>query len=112
MVLVINAPYGDSRHEDAGHPERPERMVAAMAAVEDLHLGDDLIVAESRQATRAELLRVHNGNYLDELGAFCYEGGGNIDPDTYATLDSWGIAQLAAGAGLMVVDELRRRNDG
>ena len=112
MVLVINGPYSDVGHEDQGHPERPERLVAAMGAVEDLHLGDDLIVAPSHAATRAELLRVHNGNYLDELGAFCYSGGGNIDPDTYATLDSWGVAQLAAGAGLKVIEELRSRDDG
>ena len=112
MVLVVNEPYGDSGHEDAGHPERPERLLAAAAAVADLHLGGDLVVAKSYTASRAELLRVHNGNYLDELGAFCYSGGGNIDPDTYATLDSWAIAQLAAGAGLKVIDELQERNDG
>jgi acetoin utilization deacetylase AcuC-like enzyme len=83
-----------------------------MAAVEDLHLGSDLVVAPSYAATRAELVRVHNGNYLDELGAFCYSGGGDIDQDTYATMDSWAIAKLAAGAGLKVIEELQRRNDG
>jgi acetoin utilization deacetylase AcuC-like enzyme len=112
MVLVINGPYSDSGHEEPGHPERPERLIAAMAAVEDLHLGSDLVVAPSYAATRAELVRVHNGNYLDELGAFCYSGGGDIDQDTYATMDSWAIAKLAAGAGLKVIEELQRRNDG
>jgi acetoin utilization deacetylase AcuC-like enzyme len=112
MVLVINGPYSDSEHEEPGHPERPERLTAAMAGVEDLHLGGDLIVVPSYAASRAELVRVHNGNYLDELGAFCYAGGGDIDQDTYATMDSWAIAKLAAGAGLKVIDELQRRNDG
>lgn len=112
MALVINGPYSDSGHEDEGHPERPQRVVAAMAAVADLRLGSDLVVAPSYSASRAELVRVHNGNYLDELGAFCYAGGGNIDPDTYATLDSWTIAQYAAGAGLKVIEELQRRKDG
>ena len=112
MVLVINGPYGDSGHEDHGHPERPERLVAAMAAVNDLDLGTDLVVVPSYSASRADLLRVHNGNYLDELGAFCYSGGGNIDDDTYATLDSWSIAKYAAGAGLKVIEELRQRDDG
>jgi len=83
-----------------------------MAAVADLHLGNDLIVATTRAATRAELARVHNGNYLDELGAFCYGGGGDIDQDTYATLDSWSIAGLAAGSGLAVIEELQRRGEG
>jgi acetoin utilization deacetylase AcuC-like enzyme len=83
-----------------------------MAGVEDLHLGSDLIVAPTYSASRAELVRVHSGNYLDELGAFCYSGGGDIDQDTYATMDSWAIAKLAAGAGLKVIEELQRRNDG
>jgi len=100
MSLIVNEPYDDSGHEDPGHPERPDRSTAAMAAVTDLHLGSDLIIATTRAATRAELIRVHNGNYLDELGAFCYGGGGDIDQDTYATLDSWSIAVLAAGGGL------------
>jgi acetoin utilization deacetylase AcuC-like enzyme len=112
MVLVINGPYSDSEHVEPGHPERPERLTAAMAGVEDLHLGADLVVVPSYAASRAELVRVHNGNYLDELGAFCYAGGGDIDQDTYATMDSWAIAKLAAGAGLKVIDELQRRNDG
>ena len=112
MVLVINGPYSDSGHEDEGHPERPARLVAARQAVDDLHLGGDLIVTSSHAATRAELVRVHSGNYLDELGAFCYSGGGDLDQDTYATLDSWTIAQYAAGAGLKVIEELRRRDEG
>ncbi|NNN08745.1 MAG: histone deacetylase [Acidimicrobiaceae bacterium] len=87
-------------------------MQAARAAVDDLHLGSDLIVAPTYRATRAELSRVHDGGYLDELGAFCYSGGGDLDQDTYATYDSWSIATLAAGAGLSVLSELQRRGEG
>jgi len=112
MVLVMNGTYDDSAHEDAGHPERPDRVKAAVAGVADLHLDGDLIVVPPYAATRSELARVHDGGYLDELGAFCYEGGGAIDQDTYATFDSWTIAKHAAGGGLAVVEELQRRNDG
>ena len=112
MVLVVNENYDDSSHEDPGHPERPDRVIAARSAVDDLHLGDDLVLAPARPATREELVRVHNGNYLDELSAYCYAGGGDIDQDTYATLDSLTIAKNAAGAGLSVIQELQRRNDG
>jgi acetoin utilization deacetylase AcuC-like enzyme len=55
---------------------------------------------------------VHDASYLDELGAFCYEGGGDIDADTYATYSSWTIAHEAAGAGLSVIRELQRRERG
>ena len=112
MKLVVNGPYGDDAHADPGHPERPDRTTAALAGVADLHLGEDVVVVASRVATRAELTRVHDGTYLDELGAFCYAGGGDIDEDTYATYDSWTIAQNAAGSGLAVVDELSRRGEG
>jgi acetoin utilization deacetylase AcuC-like enzyme len=110
-MLIINSPITDAGHEDAGHPERPERLTAALAGVGDLHLGDDLVIASSYSATRAELVRVHDGEYLDTLGVFCYEGGGALDADTYATYDSWSIAQLAAGAGLSVIEEMSRRRD-
>ncbi len=112
MILVINEGYDDSEHESPDHPERPGRLAAARSGVDDLHLGSDLVVAPAHVATRAELSRVHDGGYLDELGAFCYGGGGDIDQDTYATYDSWSIATRAAGAGLSVVRELQRRGDG
>lgn len=111
-MLIINAPYDDSGHEDPGHPERPGRTRAVLAGVDDLHLGEDLVVAPAHQAVRSELIKVHTGTYLDDLAAFCYGGGGDIDPDTYATYDSWSIAHDAAGAGLSVIRELRRREQG
>jgi acetoin utilization deacetylase AcuC-like enzyme len=107
----MNAPVDDAGHEEPGHPERPDRLTATLAGVSDLHLDDDLSHVAPYMATRAELARVHEGSYLDELGAFCYEGGGSIDEDTYATYDSWSIAQYAAGAGLAVIEELRQSDD-
>ncbi|MBW4030755.1 MAG: histone deacetylase [Acidobacteria bacterium] len=111
-MLVVNETSDDSEHESPDHPERPGRVQAAMSAVNGLGLGSDVIVAPAYSATRAELTRVHDAGYLDELGAFCYGGGGDIDQDTYATYDSWTIATRAAGAGLSVVRELQRRGDG
>jgi acetoin utilization deacetylase AcuC-like enzyme len=112
MTIVTNRPLDDRRHADPGHPERPDRLAAALAGVADLHLGEDLVSLEVATATRAQLTRVHDGAYLEELGVFCYEGGGNLDQDTYATYDSFALAQLAAGAGLGVVAELARRGEG
>jgi acetoin utilization deacetylase AcuC-like enzyme len=111
MTLVLNSSIVDAGHEDVGHPERPERLAAALAGVDDLHLDGELVVAAPYSATRAELVRVHDTVYLDKLGAFCYEGGGALDADTYATYDSWSIAQLAAGAGLSVVEEMGRHEN-
>lgn len=111
-MLIMNGPYEDSGHEEAGHPERPDRITAALAGVADLDLGDDLRFAPVYTATREDLTRVHEGTYLDELSAFCHAGGGDLDADTYATYDSWAIAQHAAGGGLAVINELKRLDDG
>ena len=112
MTLIVNGPVQDGEHHDPGHPERPERLIAALAGISDLHLDDAMTVLAPYAATRAQLALAHDTSYLDELGAFCYAGGGNVDEDTYATYDSWSIARYAAGAGLAVIDELERRGDG
>ncbi|MDE3065294.1 MAG: histone deacetylase [Acidobacteriota bacterium] len=112
MTLVLNRPVDDSGHADPGHPERPDRLSAVLAGVDDLHLGEDLVGVEVAPATRAQLTRVHEESYLDQLSVFCYEGGGDLDQDTYATYRSWSLAQLAAGAGIAVVDELSARGEG
>jgi acetoin utilization deacetylase AcuC-like enzyme len=112
VTLVMNAHVDDRGHADPGHPERPDRVTAVLAGVDDLHLGEDLVRVEAVAATRAQLTRVHEEAYLDQLGVFCYEGGGDLDQDTYATYSSWTLAQLAAGAGVAVLDELDRRGEG
>jgi len=112
VVLVVNGPYDDSEHAEDSHPERPARTNAVRSAIADLHLENDLVVMPTRTASRAELLLAHDGTYLDVLAAFCYGGGGDIDQDTYATFNSWSIAQNAVGGGLAVIDELRRRDEG
>jgi acetoin utilization deacetylase AcuC-like enzyme len=112
MKLIMNGVVDDSGHEEAHHPERPQRLNAVLEGIGDLHLGDDLFRVAPRLATRSELALVHDTLYLDELGAFCYEGGGELDPDTYATYDTWSVAHYAAGAGLAVSEELNTRNEG
>ena len=110
-MLIVSGPVGSSEHERAGHPERPARVVAAMAGVDDLHLGTDLQIVPPQIADRTQLTRVHSATYLDELAGFCEAGGGDLDPDTYATADSWATARTAAGAGLAVIDAVRRHPD-
>ncbi len=111
-MLIVSGPVGGSEHHRAGHPEGPTRIRAVMAGIDDLHLGTDLQTVHGSPAERQQLTRVHSASYLDELTAFCEAGGGDIDPDTYATEDSWLAARSAAGAGLAAIDALRQHNDG
>jgi acetoin utilization deacetylase AcuC-like enzyme len=111
-VLIVSGPAGAVSHARAGHPERPARIAAVMAGVDDLHLGGDLEMVAPSEAPLADLARVHDGRYLRELEAFCEAGGGQLDSDTYAGPGSWRAARLAAGAGLAAVEALERRGDG
>jgi acetoin utilization deacetylase AcuC-like enzyme len=83
-----------------------------MAGIEDLDLGADLELVEPSPADLTQLARVHDIAYLEQLAAFSQAGGGDLDPDTYATVDSWTIARQAAGAGLAAIDALRRADEG
>jgi acetoin utilization deacetylase AcuC-like enzyme len=110
--LILVGPIVAEGHAHRGHPERPDRLRAVHDGVTDLHLDEDLVVLEPREATHDQLERVHTRAYLDRLHAFCRDGGGSLDPDTYATAASWESARLAAGAGLVAVHALRSSATG
>ena len=89
------------------HPERPERLVAierALAApgrAGGPSLVDRCQRVAAREATRAELERVHAPEYLDLLERTVGRGGaGWLDPDTFYSDGTWTAARLAAGAAV------------
>ncbi len=88
-----------------GHPERAARLQAVDAGLVVADLGTDLVALARREATRAELERVHPAAHLDDLEAICARGG-HFDADTPASEGSWPAALTAAGAGLAAVDAL------
>jgi acetoin utilization deacetylase AcuC-like enzyme len=107
-LLIVSGLTEETAHARSRHPERPDRIAAVKAGIEDLHLGSDLRTLPACEADRAQLTRVHDSGYLDELADFCQAGGGDLDPDTYATTDSWSAARRAAGAGLAAIAALRQ----
>ena len=113
-ALVVAGPVGATAHEEVPHhPERRARLLAVMEGLAVLqHEGVEVVSAEVEEAPLEALDRVHAPSYLAELEAFCQEGGGPIDADTYARPDSWSAARLAAGAGLAALDELERHGEG
>jgi acetoin utilization deacetylase AcuC-like enzyme len=112
--LTVIGPSGEQGHDGGGHPERPARIDAVMAGVGDVGrlLGSDLEMVPAEAAPLAALERVHSADYLQRLEAFCREGGGHLDPDTFARPDSWEVALCSAGAGLQAIDLLRHRDEG
>ena len=105
VLFATHARYLDhvaGRH----HPERPERLNAVITGIGAAHLGEALVPFAPRIATRAEIERIHDADYVDQVERFCQAGGGRLDPDTGASAASFEAALLAAGAGLDAVDRL------
>jgi acetoin utilization deacetylase AcuC-like enzyme len=112
-TLILAGPSGATEHDEgARHPERPSRVVAVMDGVRDLGLDDSMISPDVTEASLDALTRVHTASYLAQLEAFCAQGGGQVDADTYARADSWMAARRAAGAGLVAIGELEVRGEG
>ena len=95
------------REHDAGpwHPEAPGRL----AAIEDylIATGLDSLLRhyEAPVATREQLLRVHDADYLDALDARSPEHGMvHVDPDTAMNPHTLDAARRAAGAVVKAVD--------
>jgi acetoin utilization deacetylase AcuC-like enzyme len=113
MALILAGPVGANEHVgSAAHPEHPGRVRSVMQGVADLGSDVDIVTVEGVPAARSDLVRVHSPGYLDELEALCRNGGGDLDPDTYARSDSYATALRAAGAGLAAIDALEARGDG
>ena len=107
MLLVATDPAFAHHDTGPGHPERVQRLAAAVAGVNAAGLGDAVVELAPREATLDELALVHPLEYLQALDRFCAAGGGSIDPDTRVSAGSWRAGRLAAGAGLAAVEALR-----
>jgi acetoin utilization deacetylase AcuC-like enzyme len=93
------------REHDAGpgHPERAERLTAVAAAAQPLR--DRLTFPKPREATRAELERVHTAEHVARMAATDGKTV-RLDPDTQAGPHSYRAALRAAGAALDAVDRI------
>jgi acetoin utilization deacetylase AcuC-like enzyme len=106
MLYVAADPVFALHDTGRGHPERAARLQAVDDGIGRAGLGDALLPLPIREATRAELERVHPGAYLDTLEEASRRGGGHLDADTPISPDSWRAAVTAAGTGIAAIDAL------
>ena len=112
-MLILAGPSGATAHDGGRlHPEQPGRIFSVMDGVRDLHLDDEINYVTTPKAELDDLARVHSRKYLDELERLCRQGGGDLDPDTYAKVDSFSAARRAVGAGLEAIVALERQGEG
>lgn len=81
----------------AGHPERPDRIVAVLDALRDPTLAAKIDARQSAPATVEDLLTVHTRTHVERLQALDARGGGPIDADTFLAPRSWESVLASAG---------------
>ncbi len=106
-ALLLSDPRFFQHRSSAYHPERPERLDAAHAAIERARsvAGLGFAPVEPRPATEEELSRVHDPRFLEAM--FELRGkDGHIDADTFVGPDSVAVAELAAGGTVALTDAI------
>jgi len=104
-VPVVWHPACGLHDAGPGHPERPERIAAVLAALRAPALASQVAWVEATPANRAGVAAVHDGPYLDRLEQLAAAGGGALDADTVMGPRSWDAARAAAGVALGAVEQ-------
>ena len=91
------------------HPETADRIRAIRRALAKRH---GVSYVEADPATESTVAAVHASDYVDEIRSFCADGGGNWDPDTVASADTWDAARASAGLAEWAAREAATGADG
>ena len=107
-ALLIDDRAFDKHAPKGHHPERPARLEAARAALQELAEGGEAPRFEAvplREATADELARVHHASFVEQLEALRGRAG-YLDPDTYLAEESVAVARAGAGAAVDLIEGL------
>ncbi len=95
---IISHPDFAVLHPTGGHPERIERLAGLLAAFPDF--------VRASPASIEQLELCHDPEYVATVRAISESGRSVLlDPDTLCTPSSFAAARLAAGAGIMAVEQ-------
>ncbi len=106
MLLVVSDERCFDHSAGSRHPERPGRLTAAMAGVEQAGINDAIERRVPRLITDNEVGRVHDPELLARIQAIDAAGGGRLDGDTVMNAHSLLAARLAAGSVMTAVEAL------
>lgn len=91
-------------HAVPGHPERPERLQAALAGTRAVDLPFDW--PKVTPADLDALSLAHAPAHVSAVRAVADRGGGWLDPDTFVVPESFAAASLAAGATVQALADV------
>jgi len=103
--MIIYFTKEHERHNRLSHPENASRLEAILKHLKELRY---LSFSEPPLASEEQVCAVHAEEHYRRLRSFCSAGGGNLDPDTYATPESFRVALLAAGAAVAAAESAAR----
>ena len=86
------------------HPENAVRVQNIRSCLRNGPIGQHLRWQQGRHATVAELEMLHPAGYIQQVQAFCQQGGGVIAWSTVVVPGSWPAALSSAGTAIAAVD--------
>ena len=104
VTLLYSHPACFDHDPGRVHPERPARLKAVLAALDEAEF-DPLERREAPRASREQIARVHSEAYYDQvMAAIPEQGQRGLDADTIVSPGSGEAALRAAGAVCAAVD--------
>jgi acetoin utilization deacetylase AcuC-like enzyme len=86
------------------HPDTRDRLINIIIALKSAGLWDKLTHIKPRRATPEDLALVHTPGTIERIRSM---GAGEVDPDTYTSVESFDAASFAAGAVMSAVEQCR-----
>jgi acetoin utilization deacetylase AcuC-like enzyme len=86
------------------HPDSRDRLINIIITLKSAGLWDKLAHIKPRKATPEDLALVHTPESIEKVRNL---GAGEIDPDTYTSVESFDAASYAAGAVMEAVEQCR-----
>ncbi|MCY4011700.1 MAG: histone deacetylase family protein [Gammaproteobacteria bacterium] len=105
MTALVTDPVCLEHEMGPRHPERPARLEAVLQHLDETGLLADLASVTAPEATREQIIGVHEGDYVDAIERLApTEGLVRLDPDTFMGPGSLSAARTAVGAAVAGVD--------
>src|SRR5262245_34545526 len=103
MTLLYTDPLF-LKHETGQHPEKPDRLRSITARLEKAGLPKKCTAGAYQPLSEEKVAKVHSPMQIMRNKQIAEHGGGNVDPDTVLSADSFKVALAAAGACVAAVD--------
>ncbi len=110
-MLLYTHPASFEHDTGPGHPERPDRIRAILAALDAASI-PGLVRREAPEADLEAIRRAHPEPYPSRIrAAIPWSGHAHLDPDTVVSHGSWKAALTAAGGAVAAVDAVLAGED-